>query len=804
MKRNLKLTIAVSVLSVCLSHTAFGQDTATSEANAAPRIKTVDLQDDRHTIGGDFKRGIKGVIADQKMIYTSPFHAKLSDLAWLVPDAGITAGLLATDHRTSHELTRNKHKNTAVSFSNAGLAAIGGTAGAMYLLGVRNGDNHLRETGLLSAEAAVDALGLDEVLKYGFRRERPNVVNGSGRFFQSASNASFPSAHATMSFAMASVIADEYPGWLTKTFVYGMAGAVSFARVAGQQHFPTDVFVGGTLGYLIGHNVYRHRHVNDDVNYGTFSTVAEPISAPRMSSTYIELDSWVYPAVERLAAMGVIQNAYLGLRPWTRMAVYGMLAKIDDADLNSEAADLVTSLRAELKREQDLDLNGATNESIGIDRVYSRMQYISGTPLNDSFHFGQTVVDDFGRPFGHGLQEVTGFESRAEKGRFSFYVRGEYQHTPSIPGYGPALNDFIATKDATPGAVFAGVPTRDQFRLLDTYASLNVLSNEISFGKQTFWWAPDDSTALEMSNNAEPFYALRINRTLPLEIPLLSKLIGPIRYDNFFGRLAGNQFPPDPFIYGQKLSIHPTVNLEMGFSRDATFAGKGLEPLTFHTFFKSFTSLTSGTNKNFNPHDTPGARHANFDFRYKVPFLRNWLTLYTDSFVHDDVSPLDAPRRAAVVPGIYLSRFPGIPKLDLHVEGGTTDTVTKRVLGGSFYYYEGLYRDSYTNKRNLLGSWIGREGTGGQAWATYWFNPQSTLMVGFRDVKVSQFFIPQGETQQDAYGTLNYLWKNGLGIQVMLQNERWVAPLLAAGPQHDFTTRIQLSLNPTDWRLTKK
>ena len=797
---------ATFVIAICITQLSVAQDSPIpSQTNGGPKLHRVDPQDDSDpSIGGDFKRGIKGILADQKMIWLSPFRLRPSDGAWLVPTAGITTGLLVTDRRTSHEFTRNSHTKTFASFSNYGLAAIGGTAGAMYFIGVRDGDPRLRESGILSAEAAVDAFEVDEVLKYAFRRDRPDINNGTGRFFQSASSASFPSAHATVSFAIASVIAEEYPGWLTKTLAYGTATGISFARVAGQQHFLSDVFVGATAGYLIGHNVYKHRHIPDDVNYGTFVREAEPISAPRMSSTYIELDSWIYPAVERLSAMGVISTSYMGLRPWTRMAVYGMLARADDRDLSPEAADLIAALRTELKREEDLDKNGAVNEAIGIDKIYTRTQYTSGTPLNDSFHFGQTIVDDFGRPFGNGLQEINGFESRAEKGRFSFYVRGEYQHTPNIPGYSTAVNQIIAGQDQVPGETFAGVRTRDQFRLLDTYASLNLLSNEISVGRQSFFWGPDDSTSLMMSNNAEPFYALRINRTLPLEIPLLSKLIGPIRYDNFFGRLAGTHFPPDPFIYGQKLSLHHTENLEIGLSRNATFAGKGLEPLTFHTFWKSFTSLSSGTTAGFNPRDTPGSRHTNFDFRYRLPFVRNWLTLYADSFAHDDVFPISAPRRAAVVPGIYLSKFPGLHKLDLHVEGGTTDTVTSRALGGSFYYFESLYKDSYTNKRDLLGSWIGREGTGGQAWATYWFNPQSTLMLGFRTVKVSQFFVPQGETQQDAYGELNYKWQSGLGVQLLLQQERWVAPVLASGPQHDFTARLQISFEPKDWRLVRK
>src|SRR3954463_4781084 len=351
------------------------------------------------------------------------------------------------------------------------------------------------------------------------------------------------------------------------------------------------------------------------------------------------------------------------------MAVYAMVSRAEDLAPGSEAGVLLSALRSEFHRERELQ-SGKRTKLISIDRVYTRSQYISGPPLNDGFHFGQTIVDDFGRPFGEGLNQISGFESRAEAGRFSLFVRGEYQHAASVASYTADVNQTLAKIDNIPGEGFNGVPTQNVFRLLDTYTSFNMLSNEISVGKQTYWWSPDASSSLMLSNNAAPFYGIRLNRTFPLYIPFFSKLLGTVRYDNFFGRLYGNQYPRDPFTFGQKIMLQPTKNLEIGFSRSSIFAGKGLEPLTFGTFWKTATSASSGTEVGFNPRFTPGTRHANFDIRYRLPFLRNWVTAYIDSFVHDDVSPADAPNRSAVMPGIYVSHFPKISNLDLHVEGG--------------------------------------------------------------------------------------------------------------------------------------
>jgi hypothetical protein len=530
---------------------------------------------------------------------------------------------------------------------------------------------------------------------------------------------------------------------------------------------------------------------------GTSSGTNSEERAPKdPSSTYVELDSWIYPAIERLAAQGVVQYEFLGLRPWTRRAIYEMLAHTTQGTEASQQ--LVQAVKKELFREVALG-SDQLDKDIFIDSVYQRTQFISGNPLNDSYHFGQTLADDFGRPYGHGLQQIAGFETRAEHGRLSLFVRGEYQHSPSVPGYSAAIAGIIATQDNNPIQTFNNRSQADAFRLLDTYASVEFLGQQFSFGKQSYWWGPGSASAMMLSDNAEPFYSFRINRTLPLYIPLLSRLLGPFRYDNFFGKLSGHMFPRQPYFYGQKINFSPTKNLELGFSRDAVIAGDGSTPLTFGNFWESFTSTSSVTGKD-SLRNVNGARHASFDFRYRLPGLRNWMTLYTDSLVHDDISPVDAPRHAAITPGIYLSRFPYIRKLDLHVEGGSSD-ITARAEGGKYYYYEGVYRDCYLNKGDLMGSWLGREGTGGQAWLTYWFNAQSTLQIGYRTLRVSQSFVPQGESQQAAYSELQYRWQDGLALKFLLQAERWDAPVLAPGPQTDVTTQFQLSLNPRGWKL---
>src|ERR1017187_6360074 len=55
-------------------------------------------------------------------------------------------------------------------------------------------------------------------------------------------------------------------------------------------------------------------------------------------SPYIPVDSWVYPAVLRLYAMGYVDTVYLGMRPWTRASLNHMLEETADRIEDAEGA----------------------------------------------------------------------------------------------------------------------------------------------------------------------------------------------------------------------------------------------------------------------------------------------------------------------------------------------------------------------------------------------------------------------------------------------------------------------------------
>src|SRR5712664_851347 len=318
--------------------------------------------------------------------------------------------------------------------------------------------------------------------------------------------------------------------------------------------------VAATLAMGIGATTVRAQQTAGPVTSEAASQpAADRVAAERRSqlprkrigSPYVELDSWIYAALERLAALGYIHSEFSDMRPWTRVECARMVQEagnVLDVDLggSTEARRFYVTLRNEFQPELG-ELNGGEGErTVRLESLYSRVTGISGQPLNDSYHFGQTIINNYGRPYQEGLNSYDGFSGYAAAGRFVIYTRGEFQHAPSAPAYPLAARQAIATADGNPLQPATPFPRVDQFRLLDAYAAANLAGWDFSFGKQSLWWAPNYGGALLFSNNAEPIYMARVSRIAPFQLPWIFRLLGPMKWDLFFGKLSGNQYPPRP------------------------------------------------------------------------------------------------------------------------------------------------------------------------------------------------------------------------------------------------------------------
>jgi hypothetical protein len=516
------------------------------------------------------------------------------------------------------------------------------------------------------------------------------------------------------------------------------------------------------------------------------------------------MDSWMYPALDRLHGLGYADTAFLGLRPWTRRSMQRIIADTSqDPGLqgDTQALEIVAALKRELGDEADDD---GSDYQYACEGLYTRMQGIAGLTLRDSFHLGQTLVNDYGRPYQPGFNTVDGASGSVEYGRFSLYARGEYQHAPGAASYSPGLVATLSNIDAVPLAsnpVQATIPagpiaSTNVLRIVEANLSYRLLNHEVSFGKSDHWLAPTAGGAFTYSNNAENIYAFQIDRTEPLYIPLLSRLTGPFRYDFFVGSLKGHTDPNDPWMHVEKINFKPTPNVEFGFERSVIWGGKGHEPITIKTFLRSFFSTANVSTAQKESAQDPGARFASFDFSWRLPWLHHWMMLYTDSMVHDDISPTDAPRHAGVRPGIYLSRIPGVARLDFRIEGVNTDPDTGRSFGGNFLYTEFIQKQGYTNKGTIMGDAIGREAQGGQGWLTYHLSPLEMVQTSFRHAKVADDFVPLGTTQNSFDVRAVKRIRHDVELSVEVEHEWWKAPVYETSEQNDTVATFQITLHP--------
>ncbi len=765
--------------------------------------------------GRSFTELGKDFLRDQNQIWTSPTRVRFPDTEWLVPLAGISAGLFVTDRDVSQSLSHDpKTTSNYNTFSNAGLGALVGSAAGLWLLSYPSHNEHWRETGLLAGEAALNSLIPVEVFKYSMGRERPFQRDGGGHFFQGGT--SFPSEHSAAAWSVAGVIAHEYPGPLPKLLAYGLASAVSYSRIRAGQHFPSDVFIGGILGSLIAQQVYS-RHHDPELGGSDWRSIGDLFREGRWApenrgSPYVALDSWIYPALDRLAAFGLVDGAFAGARPWTRRECARLVSEAEEhlegTDReNHDQQRLVTELQREFRPEME---GSDTSESgaFRIESLYSRVGYISGTPLRDGYHFAQTQINDFGRPYGKGWNSVTGFSAYATQGRWVTYFRGEWQGSAGLPALPLTARQTIQQVDhLTQLPPDSGQPSVNQFQVLDAYVGLTFSNWQASFGRQSLWWGPGDGGPLIFSDNAAPLNMFRINRVTPFKLPSVLGWLGPMRLEFFLGQLGGHQFingvngiggsfvhtiHPQAMIHGERFTFKPTRNFEFGFSRTGIFAGEGV-PFTFHTLGKSL--FGQGNAAPGTPGD-PGDRRSGMDWTYRVPKLRDWVTFYGDAFADDEISPIAYWDRSAIRAGMFFSHLPGIPKLDLRAEGVYTDLPAGGALSHGFFYINTRYLNGYTNQGQLLASWIGREGQGAQGWANYWFSGRNRLQFNYRHQKVSWQFIPGGGTLTDVGVRGDYWLRPNLGLSAGVQYERWLFPVIQPNAARNVTASVEVQFRP--------
>lgn len=222
---------------------------AGASSNALPDAPSSSSPASESFIGALGNAG-KTIGQDEWHLVKAPFHKKA--LVWDGLFLAATGVLIANDESVLYQEPVAWH-STSRNISDGALYGASAIAGGIYLTGLFTKNEHSQEVGIRTAEATVDSVILYGAMKAIFQRQRPYSGPGEGKFFAGNwTNGSFPSGHAMFTWTLASTVAHQYHSIPLDLALYGLASTVTVTRVTAGQHFPSDVFVGSILGYLIG------------------------------------------------------------------------------------------------------------------------------------------------------------------------------------------------------------------------------------------------------------------------------------------------------------------------------------------------------------------------------------------------------------------------------------------------------------------------------------------------------------------------------------------------------------------------
>ena len=200
-------------------------------------------------------------VSDAWNITVSPVDWQAREWLLLLGVAGTTTGLIYLADKDVREAALDnghfQHFGDEIQAFGRGPALLAITGGFL-LSGMIYSDKEI-ETAKMLIEASVISQGYSTFLKHAIGRKRPGPFGP--RYFKPWSDEfSLPSGEVTNAFTIAAVIGEQYPSWPVRFFSYGIAATVGAGRIATDDHWASDVFVGAALGIFVGRSVtYFHK-----------------------------------------------------------------------------------------------------------------------------------------------------------------------------------------------------------------------------------------------------------------------------------------------------------------------------------------------------------------------------------------------------------------------------------------------------------------------------------------------------------------------------------------------------------------
>jgi membrane-associated phospholipid phosphatase len=205
---------------------------------------------------------VSPVVAVAFGMVVSPMQAQETpsqgiDIKWWHGAAAVGVyALLTTFDNSLHRLAQDNRSGTGNRIArfarHMGQPEVFVTAGLGVLAtGLISGNDRVRDAGMRISSSLALAGTIVTLGKLSAGRQRPSHPGADGDEFQPFSgNASAPSGHTAMAFALATSLSDEiHNRWVT-VGLYTMAAATGWSRVNDNAHWASDVVAGAALGIV--------------------------------------------------------------------------------------------------------------------------------------------------------------------------------------------------------------------------------------------------------------------------------------------------------------------------------------------------------------------------------------------------------------------------------------------------------------------------------------------------------------------------------------------------------------------------
>jgi len=255
------------------------------------------------------------------------------------------------------------------------------------------------------------------------------------------------------------------------------------------------------------------------------------------------------------------------MRPWTRLEVRaagtGSGGRNRERPLESSgASSSMQMLESEFAREKEV-LGGSLNREMKLESVYTREWRSAVNRWPTASTSGKQRSTTTGRPFQEGFNNVTGFSGYAAEGKYTFYVRGEYQHAPSAPTYSLFVRQAIASVDANPLQPAQAVAEwiRPGWRK-PTLGSMSRTADDVRQAKPLVGAGRRRCDAVQQQRGTDLHVPRQPRHAFAAAMDF--RMDGTPEGGFFLWPTCGNEFPQRPVMHGEKISFKPTRNLEVG------------------------------------------------------------------------------------------------------------------------------------------------------------------------------------------------------------------------------------------------